>query len=287
MAQELSSIISELNNVYDPQRQLVKQQQQSLDPAMQAEQQGLQSAQQDAFKSITEAANRRGMFYSGVPISEQAKYTGSTFLPAVANLRSKYQQQQFNLQDQLNKIQQEQYSKAYDIRANQLSQEEAQRRFDAQLAAQRAASGGGGGGGGGFMFGGGTPYGGAEAPAQPTFNANKKAGGGFAFTDPNGNPISAATYAAATGMNFRTLLQNMANQGDQGARNALGFVGGDFGYDPTKIAQGQNANIYNALTWGFRPNAQIPRAAPVQQNRYIQPLNMQSLTSVGNRTLRR
>lgn len=254
MARELSSIISELGNVYDPQRQLVQQQQQALEPALQAEQAGLEAAKSDAFQAITEAANRRGMFYSGVPLAEQAKYTGSTFLPAVANLRSKYQQQRFNLQDALNKIQQEQYSQAYGIRQKELDTEEQQRQFNAQLAAQRSA-----GGGGGYAM---PSFGGGGGAAAASYRAAPKQGGGFAFTDPNGNPISAATYAAATGIPFRNLLQNMANQGDQGAKAALNFVGGDFRYDPSKIGQGQNAAIYNALVWGTNlPQANVPRPA--------------------------
>ena len=152
--------MSELGSVYDPQRQLVKQQQEAIDPAMQAQEAGLMAAKTDAFQSINEAANRRGMFYSGVPLAEQAKYTGSTFLPAVANLRSKYQQQRFNLQDALNQIQKEQSGQAYGIRQKELDTEEQRRQFDAQLAAQRAAAGGGGGGfspsfGGGIAGGGG------------------------------------------------------------------------------------------------------------------------------------
>jgi hypothetical protein len=257
--------MSELGSVYDPQRQLVKQQQEAIDPAMQAQEAGLMAAKTDAFQSINEGANRRGLFYSGVPLAEQAKYTGSTFLPAVANLRSKYQQQRFNLQDALNQIQKEQSSQAYGIRQKELDTEEQRRQFDAQLAAQRSAAGGGGGG---FSpsFGGG-----AGGGAGASYRATPKQGGGFAFTDADGQPISAATYAAATGIPFRNLLQNMANQGDQGAKSALNFVGGDYGYDPNKISQGNNAAIYNALVWGTNlPQANAPRAAQGRPQ-FVQP----------------
>jgi hypothetical protein len=152
--------MSELGSVYDPQRQLVKQQQEAIDPAMQAQEAGLMAAKNDAFQSINEGANRRGLFYSGVPLAEQAKYTGSTFLPAVANLRSKYQQQRFNLQDALNQIQKEQSGQAYGIRQKELDTEEQRRQFDAQLAAQRAAASGGGGGFSPSFGGGGIPGGG-------------------------------------------------------------------------------------------------------------------------------
>jgi hypothetical protein len=78
----------------------------------------------------------------------------------------------------------------------------------------------------------------------------QRAGGGFNFINANGQAISAATYAHLTGQAFRGLLQTMANRGDTGARQTLGFVGNDFKYDPTKISSGNNANLYNAMTWG-------------------------------------
>ena len=40
----------------------------------------------------------------------------------------------------------------------------------------------------------------------------------------------------------------MAGQGDAGAKQALGFVGNDFGYNPSAI--GNQGDLYNALTWG-------------------------------------
>jgi hypothetical protein len=88
----------------------------------------------------------------------------------------------------------------------------------------------------------GNPY---HAPGGPMMS--QRAGGGFNFTN-NGQAISAARYAQLTNTPFRTVLQNMATQGDSGARSALGFVGNDFGYDPTKV--GGNGNLYNSLTWG-------------------------------------
>lgn len=168
MARALGDILTELNTVYDPQKALVKEQMQTIDPSQSAEMQGLQSAQQDAFQAITEAANRRGMFYSGAPIAEQQKYTGATYLPAVANLRAKYAQQKFNLQDTLNKIQAEQQLKAQGIYQEELNRD-LQRQLADEAAARARASGGGGGGGGlgGFDFGGGGGGGGAPPAADP------------------------------------------------------------------------------------------------------------------------
>ena len=147
MAQQLEQIIAELNNVYDPQRQTKNQQLEAIDPALQAEEQGLQAAKQDSFGQINDQANRRGMFYSGMPIAEEQRYTGSTYLPALANLRGKYTQQGFNLKDALSEINAKQYGQANDIWQGQKTADEEQRRWQAQFdqtaASQRASAGGG------------------------------------------------------------------------------------------------------------------------------------------------
>lgn len=245
MARELSSILSDLNNVYNPQRDVIKQQQASLDPMMEAENKGLDAAKQDAFSQITDQSNRRGLFYSGIPVAEEQKYTGATYLPAVANLRSKYAQQRFNLQDSLNNIDLEQRKYGQSLYDSEVNQDLARQ----QAAATRAAAGGGwapGMGGGQVM--------GAQSGG---YGMMKKPGStGFAFVGPDGRPVSAATYSAATGVPFRELLSQLAKQGDTGAQRALGFVGGDYGYDPRKINQAapykvSNKSIYDNLTWGF------------------------------------
>lgn len=203
MARELSQIISELNNVYDPQRQTVRQQQEAIDPALQAEEKGLEYAKNDAFQGITDTANRRGLFYSGIPIAEQQKYTGGTYLPAVANLRGKYQQQRFNLQDTLNKIQSEQYNNAYGIRQKEVDADNEMARFREQLAAQerasaaaaRASSGGGGGAAPSFNLGGGS-----QAPMAPK-------------------------------LTLRQTWQQQAKAGDWNAQVALNYAGDDGRFD--------------------------------------------------------
>lgn len=137
MARALKDIITELNSVYNPQRDLYNTQISQIDPMMQAEEKGLEAQKQDSFGQITQGANRRGLLFSGIPLAEQANYVGTSFLPAVANLKSKYAQQRFNLQDALAKIVQDQYKSAYDIYRDELAADEARR--------ARASSGSGGG----------------------------------------------------------------------------------------------------------------------------------------------
>lgn len=92
------------------------------------------------------------------------------------------------------------------------------------------------------------------AVRTPTFGPNvqmvQRADGGFNFTQ-NGVAISAARYSQLTNTPFRTLLQQMANRGDVGAKSALNFVGNDYGYNPNQI--GTNGNTYNSLVWGVMP----------------------------------
>ena len=176
MARALQDIITELNSVYQPQRDSYQQQITSLDPQLEAEQAGLQAQKQDSFQQITDQANRRGLFYSGLPVAEEQKYVGQQFLPAIANLRAKYSAQKFGLQDAIAKITADQYNQAYNVRQGeldldlkrQLANEEAAR----QMAVARAA--GGGGGGGGYSFGGGG--GGYAAPAAAPANKNNPGG---------------------------------------------------------------------------------------------------------------
>jgi len=94
--------------------------------------------------------------------------------------------------------------------------------------------------------------------AKPTMT--QRAGGGYNFTN-NGQAMSAATYSKMTNTPFRDLLTTMSTNGDAGAKAALGFVGNDYGYNPTSYASYQNSGTYNALTWGAGV-AQAPSTIP-------------------------
>ena len=251
MPRALSQILAELNPVYAPQKDLYNQQIGQLDPQMQAEQQGLEATKVDSFNQIQQGANRRGLNFSGIPLQEQASYTGQNFLPAVANLKAKYAQQRFNLQDAIAKINEEQYNKAYGIQGAEQDREAAER-------AARSAGGGGGGFGGFDMGGGGAP---GAAPAGGKRKIVQRPGGGFNFQDAAGRAISAAVYSKQTGVPFRTLLQQMANAGDGGARSALGLVGNDFGYNRKAVSNQAQVNLLRALGLSNVGNYAAPQPA--------------------------
>lgn len=265
----LADIMKESDSYYQPKKDLYNQQLSQTDPQQQAEVQGLQQQQQDTFSQIRDQAQRRGLFFSGIPIAEQARYTGSQFLPAVANLQSKYTQQRTGLQGALADLGQQQYSDAMGIQQKQIDRE-----FQAEqgrLAREASAAGSGQ-----FNFGGNN---------TPTITPTNTAGvlgtqdiplrvpgnpaSGYAFKDAKGTSISALEYSQAHQIPFTQLLQQMANAGDTGAKAGLSFIGIDGNADPTKVTTQQQADLYHSLTGRYvgiynTPKVQLPMSPPMR-----------------------
>lgn len=157
------------------------------------------------------------------------------------------------------------YQTLYSGEQTRAQQAEQKREFDTQMAEQRREANLGASSGGtmspslGSLFGG-LPSGGAAAAKA---SMQQRGGGGFNFSY-NGKGINAAQYAHLTGQNFRSVLSKMASKGDAGAKAALAFVGNDFGYDPRKITQQWQANLYKALTGR---NAAVRRAPAKSSSR--------------------
>lgn len=251
----LDQILGELGSVYDPQINSIRTQQAAIPGQQASEEAGLQAKQTQAFDDILGGARRRGMGFSGIPLGEQAKYTSTEFLPAIARLRTATKQQATSLEDMINQINERRTTTALGLRQQDIDNDLRERQFQAQLAeaaeARRVAAAGSGGGfspsygGGGGSLGGGKP----TASAQMQQRADK----GFNFQF-NGRGISAAAYAQAKGIPFRTLLQQMANAGDGGAKSALGLVGNDYGFNRKAVKNQGQINLLRALginTSGF------------------------------------
>lgn len=179
MARALSQILTELNSVYNPQRDLYNAQINALDPQQAADEKGLDAAKTDSFAQIQNDANRRGLNFSGIPLAEQAKYLGSTYLPSVANLKAQYAQKKFNLRDALLSLDQKQYGDANSIYQTELDR-------DAEASAARAAAGSTLNFGGGGGFSGYTPN---VLGAKTSNNA----------ADPTQNPLYRAVFFRADG----------------------------------------------------------------------------------------
>lgn len=171
IARSIEQIQAELSSVYNPQIEQVNQQLAALPAYYTAQQGGLDQAKTNAFSDITNAASAKGMSYSGMPIAEQARYTGEKYLPAMAQLAQKQSEQTFGLKGQLTDIYGKRMSQAQALQQQELDREEQarqaeaerqmkERQFQAQLAAQRASASRGGGGGGGR----------AATPKQPSID---------------------------------------------------------------------------------------------------------------------
>lgn len=112
---------------------------------------GLEAQQGRAFGNITQGASNRGLLFSGIPLAEQADYTATEFLPALARGKAGFAEQRGNLRNQLFALNKDTLAQAMAIREKQLDRFEQARQFQEQLAAQeraaaaaRAAAAGGG-----------------------------------------------------------------------------------------------------------------------------------------------
>ena len=161
---------------------------------------GLEQAKTNAFESINTGANRRGMFFSGIPLAEQSKYVGENYLPAVASLKNRYAGIRSNLYqtlaDQLGQYDLDQQKFGRDIYNTEVSQDLEREKL---AAAERAAAAGSAG----ASFGGASTGGGQAAPAQQQ-------------------------YAS-----LRDKWQAEANAGDNNAQVALNYAGNDGRFDGT------------------------------------------------------
>ena len=123
MPQALPDILAQLDTVYNPQKQTVQKQIDALPAEQQAQMQGLDQAKANAFGDINVQANDRNLSYSGMPIQEQAKYTGATYLPAVASLKSTYANKGFALQSALQQLEADRVKQAQGIYTSQANAE--------------------------------------------------------------------------------------------------------------------------------------------------------------------
>lgn len=121
MARSLAEILASRKNLYDPQRSLVNQQLSALPGQQQAELAGLDVAKDNSFRDITNDAVSRGGLYSGMPVNEQARYLGSTYLPARAQVSNTYASNAAKLQAALLGVNQDEANTANDIRTQEMA----------------------------------------------------------------------------------------------------------------------------------------------------------------------
>lgn len=143
MASTLSQVISELNSVYDPQIKNIQARQALIPGQIADEEKGLEAKKTASFEEILGGARRRGIGFSGIPLAEQAKYTATDFLPALARLRQTGREQAMSLEDAILGLRRDQRTQGqsifdanrnYDLANRQFA--ESIRQFNAQMAEQ-------------------------------------------------------------------------------------------------------------------------------------------------------
>jgi hypothetical protein len=241
----LEQILGELGSVYDPQVASLRQQQ-SLVPEMQAnEEKGLEAKQTQAFGDILNGARQRGLGFSGIPLAEQAKYTSTDFLPAIARLRSESKQRSSSLEDAILGINERRTTNALGLRQQDVDNDyrerqlaEQQRQFNEQLDASRRAAAGANS----FA----PSFGGGSSSAPAAAKMQSRGGGQFNFQTASGQPISAVKYAQLMGADPIQFLYQLGQQGDKTSAQAW--------YALSKVtnpaAQANVKKQYSSLFWG-------------------------------------
>ena len=118
---DLQATIQEQMKAVAPQQQLIKQSLADQESYATAQMTGLESAKKAAFGNIEQQAQNKGMFFSGVPVNEQAGYVGGTYLPKLAELQMTIAQNRNNLLGKSADL----YSSAYDKASNLVEQDRA------------------------------------------------------------------------------------------------------------------------------------------------------------------
>lgn len=254
MARTFDQVLAEITAKSDPQRQLVLGQIADLPTQQAAEEAALGAKKDAAYEDILNGARRRGLGFAGIPLGEQAKYNATDYAPAVANLKSSFNNRKTTLESALADYGKQDYMNAQDIYGRDRAFEEQQRQFNEQQAfardqanrqvAQSSALA--------SLYGGGA---GAAAQTAKTVGnmVAKPQGGGFAFTDPKGQSISAAKFAQLNGADISDVLQHMGMQGDAYAANAYNWLqrvkGMDIANTPQKLLALAQKN-FAPLFWG-------------------------------------
>lgn len=137
MARTLDQIVAELNPTYQPQVDSIRQRQAAIPGQIEAEEKGLQAKQETAFGDILSGARRRGLGFSGIPLAEQAKYTSTEFLPALARLRQSGNEQRQSLEDAILGIYERRNTLANQMRQQEMDRDWQREQFERQLAESR------------------------------------------------------------------------------------------------------------------------------------------------------
>lgn len=246
-ARTLDQILAELAPTYAPQEETIRRRQALIPQTVNADIEEAKARQSQAYEDILGGARRRGLGFSGIPLGEQAKYASTVFAPEVLRARARGSEQALSLEEALLGVQERRRAQADQIRQMELDRQfQAEQQAENRRASARAAASQASATYGALssMMGGG----------QQSTGMSRKADGGFAFTDAQGNPVSAATYAQNQGLDIRDVIYQMGQAGDKYAQTVYNQMINDPFIDRNLA---QYARQYSPLFWG----ASIPRAA--------------------------
>lgn len=134
--QNLQDIVAQISAAYKPQQDLIDQSITANDASGKDQTAGLDAKKTNAFGDITQTATNRGMAFSGFTPDAQAKYVGSTYLPALANLQNTIASTRNSLLGKKAGLDTEANTQAFTVHQGQVSSAQAWQ--DAQDAAARA-----------------------------------------------------------------------------------------------------------------------------------------------------
>ena len=137
----LATIQQQLTPAYAPEQSLIQKQMAELPAQYDAQRTGLEQAKVNAFRDISSKARGMGVAFGGYSPSEQARYTGATYIPALGNIQTQQNSAQNSLLSALNTLGQNKYNQAVSIYQTQAAAAESKRQWEAEQAfkAQQAA----------------------------------------------------------------------------------------------------------------------------------------------------
>jgi hypothetical protein len=245
---DLQALISEYGKAYDPQRALIDADITANANAGAAQEAGLGAKKDQAFKTIEQGAQNKGMYFSGFSPNEQANYTADTYLPALAQLQATIASTRSSLLGKKADIETDVYNKAFNTRegditaknnwqaqqeqrAWQAEQDRINREFQAsENAKQRSATAAS-----------------SRASAGPSLSVRKNSSGGYDVLEDGqvSKNYDLATYAQLTGKDLINLLAN----GDAKDRQAAKWYN-----DNIRLGRGQGYALDRLMNYD-RPTA--------------------------------
>lgn len=210
-------IFDSLNSAYNPQRDVIKAEITNNPKQFDPERQATEQAKKNAFRDIDLSANRKGILFSGFSPEQQMQYTGTTYLPKMADIERRQNQRRLSLEEALTGIDQAQSKAAMSTLKDILDREEKERQAELDRQNRLRAA---------YASRSGYASSRTSNPAKGYGLKQKPNNAGYSFYGPNGRPLSMAQYAEATGVSMMDLLRQSASQYDQNAfRDARTLAG--------------------------------------------------------------